>query len=91
MTDVDTFKSIVLDQRLYDYMLRQAEPADAVQRKLIERTHALGTSAEMQIPHEQGVLLTMLVKLIGARRIVEVCTAAAPMATNTSALSIWVS
>ena len=26
-----------------------------------------------------------------ARRIREVCTAAAPMATNTSALSIWVS
>jgi caffeoyl-CoA O-methyltransferase len=67
-------KNIVLNQHLYNYMLRQAEPPSAVQRNLIERTNALGASAEMQIPHEQGVLLTLLVRLIGARRIVEVGT-----------------
>ena len=71
MTD---FKNIVMNERLYDYLLAQAEPPSAAQAGLVARTRALGDSAEMQIPHEQAVLLTMLVQLINAERIVEVGT-----------------
>jgi caffeoyl-CoA O-methyltransferase len=67
-------KTVVMNQQRYDYLLRQAEAPTAVQRRLIERTHALGDSAEMQIPHEQAVLLNLLVKLTGARKIVEIGT-----------------
>ena len=63
-----------MNDRLYAYLLAQSEPPTAVQRELIERTHALGASAEMQIPHEQAVLLTLLVRLTGATSIVEVGT-----------------
>jgi predicted O-methyltransferase YrrM len=53
------------------YLVAQAEPPSAVQRNLVERTRALGGPAEMRIPHEQGVFLTLLAKLVNARRIVE--------------------
>jgi len=71
---VNNFKTVVMTDRIYKYLLQQAEPATPVQRKLAERTLALGQSAEMQIPHEQAVFLTLLVKLTGARTIVEVGT-----------------
>jgi caffeoyl-CoA O-methyltransferase len=75
MTDFKTdFKNIVMNERLYGYLLAQAEPPSAVQAELIARTRALGDSAEMQIPHEQAVLLTMLVRLTNAERVVEVGT-----------------
>ncbi|HEY4460152.1 MAG TPA: O-methyltransferase [Pseudonocardiaceae bacterium] len=67
-------KNVVMNERLYAYLLAQAEPPTTVQQALIERTHALGASAEMQIPHEQAVLLTLLVKITGATSIVEVGT-----------------
>lgn len=70
----DNPKTVLLAPALHRYVQEQAEPPTAVQRSLIERTRALGASAEMQIPHEQAVLLTMLTRLIGARNIVEVGT-----------------
>jgi caffeoyl-CoA O-methyltransferase len=71
---VTDFKNIVMTGPLYDYLVAQAEPPSPVQAALIARTEALGASAEMQIPHEQAVLLTLLVRLTGARTIVEVGT-----------------
>lgn len=71
MTD---FKSIVMNAGLYNYVLAQAEPPTDVQADLIARTAALGASAEMQIPHEQSVLLTLLARIVGARKVVEVGT-----------------
>jgi caffeoyl-CoA O-methyltransferase len=71
---VTDFKQILMTERLYDYVLAQAEPPNPVQADLIARTCALGASAEMQIPHEQAVLLTMLVRLTRAETIVEVGT-----------------
>ncbi|RNL83239.1 O-methyltransferase [Halostreptopolyspora alba] len=59
---------------IYEYLLSQAEPPTAVQQHLIIRTRGLGDPAEMLIPHEQGVFLTLLVRLTQARRIVEVGT-----------------
>ncbi|WP_381803641.1 O-methyltransferase [Streptomyces niveus] len=70
----DQIKSIPLTPALYDYIVAQAEPPTPVQEQLIARTRALGGPARMQIPHEQGVLLTLLARLTDARRIVEVGT-----------------
>lgn len=67
-------KNIVMTQSLYDYLVAQAEPPTGVQQDLIERTNALGDVAEMQIPHEQAVLLTLLARITGARSVVEVGT-----------------
>ena len=47
---------------------------DAVARQLQDDTMALGDPAGMQIGDDQGQLLTMLTRLIGARRAVEVGT-----------------
>lgn len=76
MTDLQmpALKTIVMNERRYDYLLRHTEPPTWAQQWLLDRTTALGASAEMQIPHEQGVLLTLLVQLTGARRIVEIGT-----------------
>ncbi|MFF2189379.1 O-methyltransferase [Streptomyces sp. NPDC058155] len=70
----DQIKSVPLTPALYDYIVAQAEPPTPVQERLIARTRALGGPSQMQIPHEQGVLLTLLARLTGARRIVEVGT-----------------
>jgi caffeoyl-CoA O-methyltransferase len=71
---MDGFKNIVMTAPIYDYMRRQAAPPSEAQERLIKRTDDLGGSAEMQIPHEQGVLLTLLVKLVSARTVVEIGT-----------------
>lgn len=71
---MNDFKAVVMTPQIYDYVRRQAEPPSPVQEKLILRTLELGESAEMQIPHEQAVLLTLLVKLTGATTILEVGT-----------------
>ena len=47
---------------------------DPVVRRLQERTRALGGPASMQIGDDQGQLLTMLARLVGARSAVEVGT-----------------
>lgn len=73
-SDANRIKSVPLTPDLYDYIVAQAEPPTPVQERLIARTRELGGPAQMQIPHEQGVLLTLLARLAGARRIVEVGT-----------------
>lgn len=70
----DGVKTVPLTREVYDYLVAQAEPQTPVQRELVERTRALGGPAQMQVSHEQGVFLTLLAKLTGARRIVEVGT-----------------
>src|SRR4051794_6662156 len=58
-----------------DYLLAHSEPADSVLRELAEETHReLAGQSRMQISHDEGELLTMLVRLTGARRAVEVGT-----------------
>ncbi|HEU5270648.1 MAG TPA: O-methyltransferase [Jatrophihabitans sp.] len=47
---------------------------DEVVRRLHQETEALGDPAGMQIGDDQGQLLTMLARLVGARRAVEVGT-----------------
>jgi caffeoyl-CoA O-methyltransferase len=65
----------IVDPAISDYLLAHASPADEVLRDLAEETHReLGGRAGMQISHDEGELLTMLVRLTGARRAVEVGT-----------------
>jgi caffeoyl-CoA O-methyltransferase len=65
----------IVNPEINDYLLAHSEPADEVLRDLAEETHReLGGRAAMQISHDEGELLTMLVRLTGARRAVEVGT-----------------
>ncbi len=65
----------VLDPQLTAYIAAHAAPPDAVLTALAERTHAeLGRAAGMQISHDEGALITLLTRLTGVRRAVEVGT-----------------
>jgi caffeoyl-CoA O-methyltransferase len=65
----------IVDPAINDYLLAHSEPADAVMRDLAEETHRdLERQSGMQITHDEGELLTMLVRLTGARQAVEVGT-----------------
>ncbi|MEU1370571.1 O-methyltransferase [Streptomyces sp. NPDC005803] len=64
-----------ITDELYAYMLAHNPPLDAVQRELVETTYAtFPDHAGMQSAEEQGPLLAFLVRLTGARHIVEVGT-----------------
>jgi caffeoyl-CoA O-methyltransferase len=67
-------KSFLLSPELADYLVAHGSPPDAVQLGLIEETAALGAVAGMQIAPEQGAFLTLLTRLIGARRAIEIGT-----------------
>jgi len=68
----DKFTS--LTPELYAYLVAHNREPDAVLRELAAETMALGSMGSWQCAVEQGALLTMLVRLIGARRAVEVGT-----------------
>lgn len=64
-----------ITDELYAYALAHNPPLDPVQRELVETTYAeLPGEAGMQSAEEQGPLLAFLVRLTGARHIVEVGT-----------------
>jgi caffeoyl-CoA O-methyltransferase len=67
-------KFTTLTPQLYAYLLAHNPPRDRVLEELAAETAALGGWSVMQIAHEQGVFLTLLARLLGARRIVEVGT-----------------
>jgi len=67
-------KTLGLSSELHAYLLEHGTPPDAVQLELIEETLGTGAVARMQIAPEQGAFMTMLVQLIGARRVVEIGT-----------------
>ncbi|MFC0600886.1 O-methyltransferase [Streptomyces palmae] len=68
-------KSAPLTDELYAYVLANNPPLDPVQRELVDTTHAqLPDAAGMQSAQEQGPLLAFLVRLIGARTVLEVGT-----------------
>jgi caffeoyl-CoA O-methyltransferase len=66
----------IISPAVSDYLLAHCTPADDVLRDLAAETHAKYPPAEsdMQISHDEGELLTMLVRLTGARRAVEIGT-----------------
>jgi caffeoyl-CoA O-methyltransferase len=68
-------RSFPVTDAIRDYAAAHSSwPADAVVRDLQERTRALGSASGMQIADDQGQLLTLLTRLVGARYAVEVGT-----------------
>jgi len=68
-------KYVTLTDPLYEYVVAHRTPEkDGVLEELRAATEALGEIAEMLISREQGSFLTMLVKLMQARNVVEVGT-----------------
>ena len=67
-------KTIGLAADLHAYLVAHGARPDPVLERLAEDTIAMGQVARMQIAPEQGALMTMLAKLIGAKLIVEVGT-----------------
>ncbi len=67
-------KSFLLSEELHEYLIAHSTPMDDVAQGLIERTAALGAIAGMQAAPEQGILLTQITRMIGARNAVEVGT-----------------
>lgn len=68
-------KGIPITDALQDYLLEHSIPRSDVHHRLVQVTaESLGDTSVMQISAEQGPFLTFLVRLIGARRAVEVGT-----------------
>jgi caffeoyl-CoA O-methyltransferase len=63
----------IVDPAVSDYLLTHCTPPDALLRELTAETaRAFPGPAGMQVSHDEGELLTMLTRLVGARRAVEV-------------------
>jgi predicted O-methyltransferase YrrM len=75
-------RSINLDERLYRYLVEQSVREHPVQHELREATAGM-LHAGMQISPDQGQFMAFLVKLIGARRAIEI-----GVFTGYSALSV---
>ena len=68
-------RSFVVTDEVRSYAVEHGTSRpDEVMRELRSETAALGDAAGMQIGEDQGQLLTMLTRLVGARRAVEVGT-----------------
>ncbi len=68
-------KFLSLDARLYDYVLAHGNNDDPLLRELMEQTQQkLGRRAGMQIAPEQGTLMSILARAVGARLAIELGT-----------------
>ena len=67
-------KSFLLSAELHRYLLDHSTDLDERRRALVEETAELGGVSVMQVAPEQGLLLTMLTRLVGANLVVEVGT-----------------
>ena len=70
----DAPKSHFLSPEVHAYLVAHGTPPDDVLLALQEDTRAIGPIAMMQIAPEQGALLTVLNRLLGAKRVIEVGT-----------------
>ncbi len=65
----------ILDPAIVSYLGDHSAAPDAVLRDLVERTRAAtGGRSRMQVSPDEGALLTLLTRLVGARRAIEVGT-----------------
>jgi len=76
-------KSFLLSDELHAYITAHSTPFDELYDRLVAETAALGGIAQMQVAPEQSVFLTLVTRIAGARRALEVGTF-----TGLSALSI---
>lgn len=67
-------KHVVLTQELYEYMISCGTPPDAVLLEIEERTKGFGSYQIMETVPEQGALLEMLTRILGAQKAIEVGT-----------------
>ncbi len=67
-------KSFHLSSDIHAYLVAHGTPPDASQEALIAATSELGGISMMQVAPEQGALLTLLTRLIGARQAIEIGT-----------------
>jgi caffeoyl-CoA O-methyltransferase len=68
-------RNVTITDELRDYAVGHGSwPPDDLVQRLHAKTQALGGVAAMQIGDDQGQLLTMMARLVGARRAVEVGT-----------------
>jgi len=67
-------KFIALTPELHDYVVRHGAREDAALAAVRESTAALGDIAVMQISPDQGALMTLLARLVGATRAIELGT-----------------
>jgi caffeoyl-CoA O-methyltransferase len=65
---------VLVTSELHDYMLDHGMPLDAVARDLVEETRALGGVSQMLTTADQAALLTILTRLVSARRAIEIGT-----------------
>jgi caffeoyl-CoA O-methyltransferase len=63
-----------LTPELYEYVVGHNPAPDPVLADLLRETEALGPISRMQIAIEQGAFLTLLVRLLGVRRAIEIGT-----------------
>jgi caffeoyl-CoA O-methyltransferase len=66
-------RTLVLDDQLYDYLIEKGTREERVLADLRARTGVL-TQAGMQISPEQGQLMRLLIRMLGARNTIEVGT-----------------
>jgi caffeoyl-CoA O-methyltransferase len=69
-----TPKFTALDEELHAYLVEHGARQDDLLARLATETAELGDIAVMQIAPDQGALLTLLVRAIGARRAIELGT-----------------
>lgn len=67
-------KTVQVTGQVASYIRSITAPMTTEEKVLAARTSALGSIAEMQIPHEQSILLTMLARSLSATLVVEVGT-----------------
>jgi caffeoyl-CoA O-methyltransferase len=67
-------KSFFLSPEIHAYLVAHGTPPDAVLQELASETRKVGPLAMMQVAPEQGALLTLLTKLAGVRRAIEIGT-----------------
>jgi caffeoyl-CoA O-methyltransferase len=67
-------RSTILPSEISAYIAAHAAPPDDVLRELQGRTVELGPASRMQVSPEEGALLTLLTRLVGARQAIELGT-----------------
>jgi len=65
-------KFLHLNQQLYDYTIAHGHNGDPILRDLAEETRTLGRISGMQVAPEQGTMMGILVRAIGAKSAIEV-------------------
>jgi caffeoyl-CoA O-methyltransferase len=67
-------KFTALSDELHEYIVAHGTRQDEVLRRIQEETAAMGDISVMQIAPDQGALITMLCRLLGAREAIELGT-----------------